>query len=218
MQACTLSTVHLFFLPYCICLVSIVLFMLRAYCCFCEAAPLLLWCVAKPLQHLPWCVYIKWMQLITDVAESVGWLCGQKKGPARNHERDIVQYGPYSAFVDKWISMLIKSDSDMSENCGECGIILTARPYTWTTVVSSVCGLSLSCSKRFYLGVRFNLEQYALFHRCASCMELHPCGKILINAHFCIKTSGIYGFILLFGDLILCFNRFSPIFNKAETS
>lgn len=71
------------------------------------------------------------------------------KGPARDHERDIVQYGAYSSFVDKWIFMLINSDTDMSENCGECGIILTPRPYTWTTVVSSVCGLSLSCSEAF---------------------------------------------------------------------
>lgn len=74
---------------------------------------------------------------ITDVAESVGRLCGRKKGPVRVHERDIVQYGPYSSFVDKWIFMLINWDSDMSENCGKCGIILTARPYTQTTVVSS---------------------------------------------------------------------------------
>lgn len=48
-----------------------------------------------------------------------------EKGPARDHERDIVQNRAYSAFVDKWISMLINSDTDMSENCGECGIILT---------------------------------------------------------------------------------------------
>lgn len=53
----------------------------------------------------------------------------------RGHERDIVQYRAYSSFVDKWISMLIKGDSDMSEHCGECGIILTAWPYTWRAVV-----------------------------------------------------------------------------------
>lgn len=82
-----------------------------------------------------------------------------KKGPARDHERDIVRCGAYSSFVDKWIFMLIKWDSDMSENCGECGIILTAWPYTRTTVVSSVCGLSLSCSKLSKnLGITFNLH------------------------------------------------------------
>lgn len=31
--------------------------------------------------------------------------------------------------------MLINADIDMSENCGECGIILTPEPYTRTTVV-----------------------------------------------------------------------------------
>lgn len=83
----------------------------------------------------------------------VSWVAlWTKKGPARNHERDIVQYGPYSSFVDKWIFMLINSDTDMSENCGECGIILTPRLYTRTTVVSSVCGLLLSRRKVFLGG------------------------------------------------------------------
>lgn len=59
----------------------------------------------------------------------------KKRAPARDHERDIVQNRPYSPFVDKWISMLINWDTDMSENCGECGIIPTRPPYTPTTVV-----------------------------------------------------------------------------------
>lgn len=97
----------------------------------------------------------------------VSWVAlWTKKGPARDHERDIVQYGPYSSFVDKWIFMLINSDTDMSENCGECGIILTSQPYTWTTLISSVCGLLLSSRKGFFFffwaGVTFNLEKYAL--------------------------------------------------------
>lgn len=77
--------------------------------------------------------------------ESVGRLCGgwrwggwwwvrKKRAPVRDHERDIVQNRPYSLFVDKWISMLINWDTDMTENCGECGIIPTRPPYTPTTV------------------------------------------------------------------------------------
>lgn len=73
---------------------------------------------------------------IRDVAESVGWLCGPKKKSLQgDHKRDIVQNRPYSSFVDKWIFMLINANTDMSENCGECGIILTPEPYTRTTVV-----------------------------------------------------------------------------------
>lgn len=119
----------------------------------------------------------------------VSWVAlWYKKGPARDHERDIVQNRPYSSFVDKWIFMLINWDTDMSENCGECGIIPTPRPYTRTTVDSSVCGLSLSCCKRFYFGVTFNLEQYAfnatnVYHAFSL---LYPCGKILLTAHFSI--------------------------------
>lgn len=136
---------------------------------------------------------------ITDVVESVGWLCGRKKGPARDHERDIVHYGPYSSFVDKWIFMLINWDTDMSENCGECGIILTPRPYTWTTVVSSVCGLSLSCSKVFFFFIFGCIIQFGTMctvnarngHR--ACSQLYPSGKMLLtelpNPHL---TSGIY--------------------------
>ncbi len=135
--------------------------MFRAYCCFCEPAPLLLMhgknrCnISLDVSISNECGLLQtwWSQL--------GGFVDQK-GPARDHERDIVQYGPYSSFVDKWIFMLINSDTDMSENCGECGIILTPRPYTWTTVVSSVCGLLLSCSKVFYLSITFNLEQCAL--------------------------------------------------------
>lgn len=81
-----------------------------------------------------------------------------EKGPARDHERDIVQNRPYSAFVDKWIFMLINSDTDMSENCGECGIILTPQPYTPTTVVPSVCGLSLCCCEVFFLYSGSNIQ------------------------------------------------------------
>lgn len=84
-----------------------------------------------------------------------------QKGPTRDHERDIVQYGPYSSFVDKWIFMLINWDTDMSENCGECGIILTSRPYTWTTVVSSVCGLLL-CRSKLFMSVTSSLGKYTL--------------------------------------------------------
>lgn len=107
-----------------------------------------------------------------------------EKGPARDHERDIVQYGPYSSFVDKWIFMLINSDSDMSENCGECGIILTPRPYTWTTVVSSVCGLALCCSKLFLfeckiqLGTILTVNATNVHHTWS---QLYPCGKIWLN-------------------------------------
>lgn len=43
--------------------------------------------------------------------------------------------------------MLINWDSNMSENCGECGIALSIRPYTGINVASSVCGLSLSYRK-----------------------------------------------------------------------
>lgn len=71
----------------------------------------------------------------------------KKRGSARDHERDIVKYRPYSSFVDKWIFMLINWDSNMSENCGECGIALSIRPYTGINVASSVCGLSLSYRK-----------------------------------------------------------------------
>lgn len=69
---------------------------------------------------------------------AVGRMVGgeeKKRAPVSDHERDIVQNRLYSPFVDKWISMLIKWDTDMSENCGECGIILTRSPYTPTTVV-----------------------------------------------------------------------------------
>lgn len=100
------------------------------------------------------------------------------RGPASDHERDIVQYGAYSAFVDKWIFMLIKSDSDMSENCGECGIILTARSNTRTTVVLSVCGLLL-CGSSFLFSRSINLEQ------CASCTEL---GIITLRYSHCVMT------------------------------
>lgn len=31
--------------------------------------------------------------------------------------------------------MLLNADTDMSENCGECGIIPTPEPHTPTTVV-----------------------------------------------------------------------------------
>lgn len=114
------------------------------------------WCAVKTHRNIsPWCVHIKWMWPITDVVESVGWLCGpkekKKEGPASHYERDIVPHRPYSSFVDKWIFMLIKWDTDMSENCGECGIILTIRSYTRITVVLSVCGLTLS-----FPGAAFN--------------------------------------------------------------
>lgn len=87
---------------------------------------------------------------ITDVAESVGRLCGpkkKKKGPTRDHERDIVLHRPYSCFVDKWIFMLIKWDSNMSENCGECGIMLSVRSDIRRTGATGVCGLSLFRNK-----------------------------------------------------------------------
>lgn len=132
--------------------------MFRAFRRSCEPAPLPLDAQAKPLQYLPlMCLYQ--MSVACCRRGGVSWAAlWTQKGPARDHERDIVRCGPHSAFVDKWIFMLIKSHSDMSENCGKCGIILTARPYTRTTVVSNVCGLSLSGGKLLFLaGCRIQL-------------------------------------------------------------
>lgn len=67
-----------------------------------------------------------------------------------DHERDIVRHRPYSCFVDKWIFMLLKWDSNMSENCGECGIILSVRSYTRSAGASRVCGL-LFVSEQVFL-------------------------------------------------------------------
>lgn len=89
----------------------------------------------------------------------------KKRGSARDHERDIVKYRPYSSFVDKWIFMLINWDSNMSENCGECGIALSIRPYTGINVASSVCGLLLSYRKVFFFVIwvsTFSLEPHSL--------------------------------------------------------
>lgn len=135
--------------------------MFRAYCCFCEPAPLLLMHGEKPAATSPlMCPYQ--MSVAYYRRGGVSWAAlWTSEGLQRDHERDIVQYGPRSSFADKWIFMLINSDTDMSENCGECGIILTPRPYTRTTVVSSVCGLSLSCERGFfflYSGVTFDLD------------------------------------------------------------
>jgi len=102
-----------------------------------------------------------------------------------DHERDIVQYGPESSFVDKWIFMLINWDTDMSEHCGECGIILTPRPYTRTTVIPSVCvvfhcPVAIFCIY-FLSGVTFNLEQCALLMPqmgIGHAAELDPSGKM----------------------------------------
>lgn len=96
----------------------------------------------------------------------------KKKGPASHYERDIVPHRPYSSFVDKWIFMLIKWDTDMSEKCGECGIILTIRSYTWITVVLSVCGLSLSFS-----GAAFNPNLHNIRHN--SCKYHQPVENIM---------------------------------------
>lgn len=142
----------LFCLPNCICLVPIVLLCWEHIAASVNQLPLLLMhgktTAISPLM----CPYQ--MNVAYYRRGGVSWVAlWTKKGPARDHERDIVQYRPYSSFVDKWIFMLINSDTDMSENCGECGIILTPRPYTWTTVVSSVCGLSLSCLQGFFIWV-----------------------------------------------------------------
>lgn len=125
-------------------------FMFRAYCCLCEPAALLLMHGEKPAATSPlMCPYQ--MSVAYYRRGGVSWAAlWTGEGLQRDHERDIVQYGPHSSFVDKWIFMLINSDTDMSENCGECGIILTPRPYTRTTVVSSVCGPSLSCERGFF--------------------------------------------------------------------
>lgn len=59
-----------------------------------------------------------------------------KKEPTRHSERDIVQQGPLSPFVDKWIFMLLTWDSDRSENCGKCGIIPSLQLSVIVWVVS----------------------------------------------------------------------------------
>lgn len=133
-----------------VCLASIVLPKFRAYRCLCEQAPLLLMheetAAISPLMspyQMNAAYYETWRSQLGGFVDE-----GEGKGrPARDHERDIVQNRPYSSFVDKWIFMLINSDTDVSENCGECGIILTPPPYTPTTVVSSVCGPPLSGSE-----------------------------------------------------------------------
>ncbi len=150
-QACTVSTVSFFFFFFCLTASA-----WRPLFFYVQSILLLLWTSSTSLDARQ-----NRCNISLDV--SISNECGllqtwwsqlggfvDEKGPARDHERDIVQYGPYSSFVDKWIFMLINSDTDMSENCGECGIILTPRSYTWTTVVSSVCGLLLSCSKLFF--------------------------------------------------------------------
>lgn len=127
-----------FFGPNCICLCLHCSFMFRAY-----SPPVnqlhSSWCAAEQLPTSPlMCLYQ--MNVAYYRRDGVSWvaLWTQKRGPARDHERDIVHCGPYSCFVDKWIFMLIKWDSGVNENCGECGIILTIRPNTRRSVDSSV--------------------------------------------------------------------------------
>lgn len=188
-----LDAVHSVFI-FRVFLASIVLLKFRAYRCLCEQAPLPSMhketAAISPLMspyQMNVAYYETWRSQLGGFVDE-----GGKKGrPARDHERDIVQNRPYSSFVDKWIFMLINSDTDMSENCGECGIILTPPPYTPTTVVSSVCGLPLSGSKFCfspYWGVTLNLEQYATnawnLHRARS--PQYPCGKVLVTAHLAL--------------------------------
>lgn len=157
--------------------------------------------------------------------ESVGWLCGgwqwggwwwvkKKRAPMRDHERDIVQNRPYSPFVDKWISMLINWDTDMSENCGECGIILSGSPYTPTTVVlvphvwsipstphpnerapqPSIVRLQVPLFSLLAEGVPLNfffcvleLKRRTAPHICIMHRSpLYPCGKVLVTAHLAL--------------------------------
>lgn len=127
-------TTLFFSLPNCICLASIVLLCSEHIAASVNQLHSLLMHSKTTAISPLMCLYQ--MNVAYYRRGGVSWVAlWTKKGPARNHERDIVQYGPYSSFVDKWIFMLINSDTDMSENCGECGIILTPRPYTRTTVV-----------------------------------------------------------------------------------
>lgn len=140
-----LTLFFIFICPHCIhCS-----FMSTAYCSLCEQAPLLLMHNRTAAKSALMCPYQMNVAYYRHAGVSWAALCYKK----RDHERDIVQNRPYSSFVDKWIFMLINSDTDMSENCGECGIILSPRPYTRTTVDPSVCGLSLSCCKEVFISV-----------------------------------------------------------------
>lgn len=138
--------------------------------------------------------------------ESVGRLCGgwrwgggKKEPPRETMKRDIVQNRPYTPFVDKWISMLINWDADMSENCGECGIILPHPLYTPTTVVR-VCGpppfpivrlqvpffsfLAEGVPLKFlcFRTKRRTAPHISIVHR----SPLYPCGKVLVTAHLAL--------------------------------
>lgn len=57
--------------------------------------------------------------------------------------------------------MLINADIDMSENCGECGIILTPEPYTRTTVVFK-CVWSFIVLMYVFLSEAYSLEQHTV--------------------------------------------------------
>lgn len=119
------------------------------------------WCTAKTSAASPlMCPYQ--MNVAYYRRGGVSWAAlWTKEGPARAHERDIVQYGPYSSFVDKWIFMLIKSDTDMSENCGECGIILTFSALHTDNCSFKCVWSGIVLQQGFLFGVTFNLEQYA---------------------------------------------------------
>lgn len=172
------AIVLFFFFPLCfscVCRCSRCSFMFRASCFHCEAVLLLLMrgethrnrSLDVSISNACGLLQTWWSQLGGFVDQKK-----KKKGPASHYERDIVPHRPYSSFVDKWIFMLIKWDTDMSEKCGECGIILTIRSYTWITVVLSVCGLSLSFS-----GAAFNPNLHNIRHN--SCKYHQPVENIM---------------------------------------
>lgn len=149
--------------------------MFRAYHRFCRPAPLLLMHGKNRCNKLLDMSISNECGLLQTWRSQLGGFVKKKRGSARDHERDIVKYRPYSSFVDKWIFMLINWDSNMSENCGECGIALSICPYTGINVASSVCGLSLSYRISFFLSFGFLHSVWnhihCWCHRCASRME-----------------------------------------------
>lgn len=156
--------------------------MFRAYHRFCRPAPLLLMHGKNRCNKLLDMSISNECGLLQTWRSQLGGFVNKKRGSARDHERDIVKYRPYSSFVDKWIFMLINWDSNMSENCGECGIALSIRPYTGINVASSVCGLSLSyriffffCRLGFYIqfGTTFTADATDVHHAWSHMLHFH---------------------------------------------
>lgn len=72
--------------------------------------------------------------------------------------------------------MLLNADTAMSENCGECGIILTPEPYTRTTVVFK-CVWSLIVLPQVFCVSLTVWNNLLLIPYC----HLYPCGKIILH-------------------------------------